>query len=84
MFFSPKYSESYISKIIKGNSSKLLRKEHPHLKKWCGDHLLVPNCYHGYVNNVWDVVAGHNAQDIIGNNPKKRYTGSVQFVRGIP
>ena len=64
MKISPKYSESYISKIIKGSSSKLLRKEHPHLKKWCGDHLLAPNCYHGYVDNVWDVVAAHN----IGHN----------------
>ena len=52
MKFSPKYYESYISKMMKGSSSKLLRKKHPHFKKWCGDYLRVSNCYHGYVDNV--------------------------------
>ncbi|MBC2697193.1 MAG: IS200/IS605 family transposase [ANME-2 cluster archaeon] len=34
-----KYSVSYISKMIKGKSSRVLRKEFPHFKEWCGDHL---------------------------------------------
>jgi putative transposase len=32
--YSPKYSVSYISKMIKGRSSRVLRKEFPHLKEW--------------------------------------------------
>ncbi|MCD4806234.1 MAG: transposase [Methanococcoides sp.] len=34
-----KYSVSYISKMIKGRSSRVHRKEFPHLKECCGDHL---------------------------------------------
>lgn len=34
--YPPKYSLSYIAKIIKGRSSKSLRKEFPHLNGWCG------------------------------------------------
>lgn len=33
--YSSKYSVSYISKMIKGRSSRVLRKEFPHLKEWC-------------------------------------------------
>jgi len=31
--YPPKYSVSYISKMIKGISSRVLRKEFPHLKE---------------------------------------------------
>jgi len=33
--YPPKYSASYISKMIKGISSRVLRKEFPCLKEWC-------------------------------------------------
>jgi len=54
--YPPKYFVSYISKMIKGRSSRVLRKEFPHLVEWCGKHLWAPSCYHGSVGNGWDVV----------------------------
>ncbi|MCL7474877.1 MAG: IS200/IS605 family transposase [ANME-2 cluster archaeon] len=56
MKYPLKYSVGYISKMIKGRSSRVLRKEFPHLKEWCGDHFWAPSCYHGSVGNGWDVV----------------------------
>ncbi|HEY9206757.1 MAG TPA: transposase [Candidatus Methanoperedens sp.] len=47
---------SYIAKKIKGVSSRILRKEFPHLQEWCGDHLWAPSCFHGSVGQGWDVV----------------------------
>ena len=47
--YPPKYSVSYISKMVKGKSSRILRKEFSQLKEWCGNHLWVPSCYHGSV-----------------------------------
>jgi len=32
--YPQKHSVSYISKMIKGRSSRVLRKEFPHLKEW--------------------------------------------------
>ncbi len=65
--YSPKYSISYISKMIKGRSSRVLRKEFPHLKEWCGDLLWVPSCYHGSIGAGWDVVekytSAHNTYE---------------------
>ncbi len=52
--YPPKYFVSYISKMIKGRS-RVLRKEYPHLKEWCGESMgseLLP----GTVGNGWDVV----------------------------
>jgi len=37
--YSPKYPISFIAKRIKRRSSKVLRKDFPHLKEWCRDHL---------------------------------------------
>ncbi len=54
--YPPKYSLSYITKRIKGVSSRILRKEFPHLQEWCGDHLWAPSCFHGSVGHGWDVV----------------------------
>ena len=54
--YSPKYSVSYILKMIKGRSSRVLRKEFPHLKEWCYDHLWAPSCHHSSVGAGWDVV----------------------------
>ncbi len=65
--YPPKYSVSYIAKMLKGKSSRVLRKEFPELKKWCGDHLWAPSCYHGSVGHGWDVVeryiSAHNSYE---------------------
>ncbi len=53
--YPPKYSVSFIAKKIKGITSRVLRKEFPHLKEWCGDHLWAPSCYHSSVGSGWDV-----------------------------
>ena len=37
--YSPKYSVSYIAKILKVKSSIVMKKEFPELKKWCRDNL---------------------------------------------
>ena len=34
--YPPKYSVSYISKIVEVRSAKVPRKESPRLNKWCG------------------------------------------------
>ena len=52
----PKHFLSYIAKIIKGRSSRILRKEFPHLNECYGIHLWALSCYHGSVENGWDVV----------------------------
>ncbi len=54
--YPPKYSLSFIAKKIKRRSSRILRKEFPHLRDWCGDHLWAPGCYHGSVGQGWEVV----------------------------
>lgn len=41
---------------LKGRTSRILRKEFPHLKESCDDHLWAPSCYHGSVGNGWEVV----------------------------
>ncbi|MCX9027044.1 MAG: transposase [Candidatus Methanoperedens sp.] len=53
MVFAPKYR----SKRLKGRTSRILRKEFPHLKEWCGEHMWAPSCFHGSVGNGWDVVS---------------------------
>jgi len=45
-----------MAKIVKGKSSRILRKEFSELKKSCRDSLWAPSCYHGSVGNGWDVV----------------------------
>jgi len=54
--YPPKYPVSYISKMIKGKSSRVFRKEFPHLKEWFGDHLWAQGCYHGSLGASWDVI----------------------------
>ena len=54
--YPPRYSVSYIAKIIKGRSSWLIRKRFPHLKKWCKGCLWTPACFHGSVGTGWEVV----------------------------
>jgi len=54
--YPPKYSLSFIAKRLKGRTSRILRKEFPHLKEFCDEHLWAPSCYHGSVGNGWEVV----------------------------
>ncbi|MBE0523873.1 MAG: IS200/IS605 family transposase [Methanosarcinales archaeon] len=65
--YPPKLSVSFIAKNVKGKSSRVLRKEFPHLKEWCKDHLWAPSCYHGSVGSGWDVVekyiSAHNTYE---------------------
>ena len=85
--YQPKYSVSYLSKMIKGRSSIVPRKEFPHLKEWCGDHLWTPNCYHGSVGADWDVVekyiSVHNTMSITGDNPEKSLYTDPGYLYGV-
>jgi putative transposase len=49
--FPPKYSVSFIAKMLKGRTSRISRKEFPELKKWCKQSLWTPSCYHGSVGH---------------------------------
>ncbi|TRZ89844.1 MAG: IS200/IS605 family transposase [Methanosarcinales archaeon] len=70
--YPPKYSLSYIAKRIKGSTSRILRKEFPHLKEWCGEHFWAPSCFHGSVGNGWDVVEKYiREQDMYEYNREK-------------
>ncbi len=63
--YPPKYSLSFIAKRLKGRTSRIPRKEFPHLKEWCGEHMWAPSCFHGSVGNGWDVVSKYiEAQDV--------------------
>ncbi len=48
--------EGIICKTCVEMTSRILRKEFPHLQEWCGEHLWAPGCYHGSVGQGWDVV----------------------------
>jgi putative transposase len=54
--YPPKYSMSHIANRIKGKSSRILRKELPHLVKWRSKGLWAPSCFHGSVGHGTDVV----------------------------
>ncbi len=63
--YPPKYSLSFIAKRLKGRTSRILRKEFPHLREWCGEHMWAPSCFHGSAGNGWDVVSKYiETQDI--------------------
>ena len=63
--YPPKYSLSFIAKRLKGRTSRILRKEFPHLKEWCGEHMWAPSCFHGSVGQGWDVVSKYiETQDV--------------------
>ncbi len=63
--YPPKYSLSFIAKRLKGRTSRILRKEFPHLREWCGEHMWAPSCFHGSVGNGWDVVSKYiETQDV--------------------
>jgi putative transposase len=57
--YPPKYSQSEIANRIKGHSSRVLRKEFPHLVKWCKNALWAPSCFHGSVGHGSNVVESY-------------------------
>ena len=57
--YPPKYSQSEIANSIKGKSSRVLRKEFPHLVKWCPNALWAPSCFHGSVGHGSNVVESY-------------------------
>jgi len=63
----PKYSVSYISRMIKSKSSRMPWMEFSNLTEWCGERLWVPGCYHSSVGNGWEVVekyiSAHNTYE---------------------
>ena len=66
--------------MIKGRSSRVHRKEFPHLKEWYGKYFWAPSSYHGSVGAGWDVVEKYISATIhtriMGDNPEKTlYTG---------
>lgn len=62
--YPPKYSLSCATKKLKRRSSRILRKEFPYLRDWCGEHLWTPSCFHGSVGNGWDAIEKYiNSQD---------------------
>ncbi len=66
--------------MIKSRSSRVLRKEFPHLKEYCGDHLLAPSCYNALwaLAGIWlRSISKHiTYMSITGDNPEKTlYTG---------
>ncbi len=61
-----------IAKRIKGSTSRILRKEFPHLREGCGEHFWAPSCFHGSVGNEWDVVQKYiSEQDTYEHNREK-------------
>ena len=72
--YPPKYSVSYITKRIKGRSSRELRKAFPHPKEWCSKSLWAPSCFHGSVGRGWEVVERY-IQNQEKPNAKTLHTG---------
>jgi putative transposase len=54
--YPPKCSMSFITKRIKGVSSKYLRDKFPELKAWCPKHQWAPGAFHGSVGHGFLVV----------------------------
>jgi len=54
--YPSKYFVSFITKRVKGRSSRILRQEFPELKQWCKHGLWAPSCYHGSVEHGCEVV----------------------------
>jgi len=51
--------------VLQSISNRVLRKELPHLKEWCGDHhLWATRCYYDSVGARWEVdekyIRAHN------------------------
>ncbi len=54
--YPPKYSLSKLAMMVKGRSSKELRKRFPSLVEWCPNALWAPSVYHGSVGQGFEVV----------------------------
>ncbi|MCD4765492.1 MAG: hypothetical protein K8R34_03170 [Methanosarcinales archaeon] len=52
----PKYSVSYLSKMIKKGSKRIFKKRFALLNKLCGYYLSESGCHHGSVGIVSDVI----------------------------
>jgi len=65
----------FFAKRLKVRTSRILRKEFPHLKEFCDEHLWAPSCYHGSVVNGWEVVEKY----ISGYTPCKNATYMPRF-----
>jgi putative transposase len=66
--YPPKYSMSHIANRIKGKSSRILRREFPHLVKWSPKGLWAPSCYHGSIGYGPDAVKKY----ISSQKPKQK------------
>ena len=73
--YPPKYSVSYISNMIKGISSRVLRKEFLHLKEWCCDHLWAATTALWALAGTWlrNISRHIIHMSITGDNPEKHY-----------
>ncbi len=81
--YPPKYYLSFIAKRLKGRTSRILKKEFPHLKEWCGDHMWAPSCFHGSVGNGWDVVSRYIETQDVHHAKKTPAIGIVHKERGL-
>lgn len=52
----PRLSPSVLAEKIKSQTSRELRRQFPHLKRWCPKALWAPGCYHGSVGQGFEVV----------------------------
>ena len=87
--YPPKHSLSYIAKRIKGSTSRILRKEFPHLKEWCENisgHRAVSMDLSGMDGKLWRSIFLSNIpmNTIERNNEDFSYRPRYYFVRGIP
>lgn len=57
--YPPKHSLSHIANVIKGRSSKLIRKRFPELREWCENSLWTPATFHASVGTGWEVVEAY-------------------------
>jgi len=53
--YPPRYSHSYMSNLIKGGSSFLIRNNFPCLKLWCEDSFWSGGTYHDSVGHDWRI-----------------------------
>ncbi|MDP2767861.1 MAG: hypothetical protein Q8O41_10525 [Candidatus Methanoperedens sp.] len=59
-----------------------LHHDFQHLRKWCGEHLWAPSCFHGSVGNGWEVVSKYiETQDTY--HAKNANKPCILQVRGI-
>ncbi len=52
--------------MLKGRTSRILRKEFPELKKWCNQSLWAPSCYHRSVGHGWGCLEIYSEYGMVG------------------